>query len=72
MALFKSGLRALNFARKHLRLVVLELEGVLGTRDAALTALVCLSAGVFGTKMRFGIKGAFVFGAKKKTERNIL
>ena len=38
----------------------------------ALTALVCLSAGVFGTKMRFGIKGAFVFGAKKKTERNIL
>ena len=37
----------------------------------ALTALVCLSAGVFGTK-RFGIKGTFVFGAKKKTERNIL
>ena len=41
LALLKGALRALNFARKHLRLDSLTLEGVLGTHDAALTALVC-------------------------------
>ena len=41
IALLKGGLRALNFARKHVRLDSLTLNGVLGTPDAALTALIC-------------------------------
>lgn len=48
MALLRGGLRALNFARKHLRLDSLELNGVLGAHDAALTALICGALSALG------------------------
>ena len=52
LSLLRSGLRALNFARKHLRLDGLELYGVLGAHDAALTALICGGLNALGCTLR--------------------